>query len=74
MNDWPTAQQLQDQTWNLGENLVVPPDGKLAYYSDIVVDVAKKRGLGYNTGIVDYWGRALSYHLLNSSYPDQGGE
>lgn len=39
----------------------------------VVTDVARKRGEGYPTSITDYWGRALSYHLINDTkYPDQG--
>lgn len=72
INDWPQAQQLKDQTWNLAENLVIPKDDALSFYADLVGDVAGKRGEDYPTGIVDYWGRALSYHLVNSSYPDEG--
>ena len=72
LNDWPTAQTLAESTWNLEDDLIVPADGKLGYYTDIVVDVAGKREEGFTTGIVDYWGRALSYHLVNDSYPDQG--
>lgn len=72
INDWPTTQSLLDQTWNLPTNLVVPQDGKVSFYADIVADVAAKRIEGYPTGIVDYWGRALSYHLVNSTYPEEG--
>lgn len=37
-----------------------------------MTDVARKRTSGWPTGITDYWGRALSYHLVNSSYPNEG--
>lgn len=72
INDWPTTQSLLLETWDLPTNLVVPQDGKVSFYADIVSDVAGKRIADYPTGIVDYWGRALSYHLVNSTYPDQG--
>ncbi|PWN33452.1 putative lysophospholipase, partial [Meira miltonrushii] len=72
INDWPTTQSLLLDTWDLPENLVVPQDGKVSFYADIVSDVAGKRLAGYPTGIVDYWGRALSYHLVNSTYPNEG--
>jgi len=72
LNDWPTAQELADNTWNLNEDLIIPQDNTISYYADIVTDVAGKRNEGFSTGIVDYWGRALSYHLVNSSYPNQG--
>jgi lysophospholipase len=72
INDWPEVQTLKDQTWNLNENLIAPSDGAISFYADIVADVAGKRIAGYPTGIVDYWGRALSYHLVNSTYPSEG--
>ncbi|CEH18904.1 lysophospholipase plb1 [Ceraceosorus bombacis] len=72
INDWPTSQQLKDGIWDLEKDLVVPDDGKLSYYTDIGA-CTKKRGEGYPTSITDYWGRALSYHLVNdTTYPDQG--
>ncbi|UZJ55172.1 hypothetical protein CBS101457_004492 [Exobasidium rhododendri] len=72
LNDWPTAQSLADNTWNLDNNLVLPSDGTISFYADLVSDVAGKRDEGFTTGIVDYWGRALSYHLVNSTYPNEG--
>lgn len=72
INDWPTAQELAHDTWDLESDLIVPDDNALSYYASIVSDVAGKRNEGLPTGIVDYWGRALSYHLVNSTYPSEG--
>lgn len=72
INDWPTAQTLANDTWNLGENLIIPSDDTIGFYADLVSDVAAKRDEGYPTAITDYWGRALSYHLVNSTYPKEG--
>lgn len=72
LNDWPQAEVLANQTWHLGMNLIIPSDDAFSYYADVVGDVAGKRHEGYPTGIVDYWGRALSYHLVNASYDQEG--
>lgn len=37
---------------------------------DIYLAVDKKESAGYNTTITDYWGRGLSYQLINA--PDGG--
>lgn len=67
INNWPTTQALNDEVWNLEENLVIPENGKVKFYASLVADVKQKRDLGYNTAITDYWGLALASHLLNSS-------
>lgn len=72
MNDWPTIPDLASQTWNLSENLILPADNTISYFTSIVGQVGDKRDEGFPTGITDYWGRALSYHLLNTTYPNQG--
>ncbi len=36
------------------------------YWNDVVDQVAAKADAGYNTSITDYWGRALSYQLINA--------
>ncbi|CAO1619197.1 unnamed protein product [Jaminaea pallidilutea] len=74
INDWPTAQTLVDEVFDLGNNLVLPSDGTVSFYIDLVRDVSDKRDVDYaRTSITDYWGRALSYHLLNDTrYPDEG--
>jgi lysophospholipase len=72
MNDWPTIPDLASQTWNLSENLILPADNTISYFTSIVSQVGDKRDEGFPTGITDYWGRALSYHLLNTTYPNHG--
>ncbi|KAH8201981.1 hypothetical protein TruAng_003824 [Truncatella angustata] len=37
------------------------------YYRQLYQDVTDKADAGYNTTITDYWGRALSYQLVNAS-------
>ncbi|CAO1618433.1 unnamed protein product [Sympodiomycopsis kandeliae] len=73
INNWPTSQQLNDQVFNLQSNLVIPSDGKISFYASLVEDVKAKRDEWELTSITDYWGRALSHHLLNDTvYPDEG--
>lgn len=40
------------------------------YWSNIYDEVGTKADAGFNTSITDYWGRALSFQLINT---DQGG-
>lgn len=73
INNWPTTQALNDEVYNLESNLVIPSDGKVSFYADLISDVKDKRDEGFPTAITDYWGRALSYHLLNQTmYPNEG--
>ncbi|PWN22916.1 hypothetical protein BCV69DRAFT_234942, partial [Microstroma glucosiphilum] len=73
INGFPTAQRLVDEVLDLNNNLVLPSDGTVSFYADLVGDVSDKRDENFPTSITDYWGRALSYHLLNdTTYPDQG--
>ena len=37
------------------------------YFDNIYNDVGDKHDAGYNTSVTDYWGRALSYQLVNAS-------
>ncbi|KJR81369.1 lysophospholipase [Sporothrix schenckii 1099-18] len=40
------------------------------YWTDVAHQVAAKADAGYETSLTDYWGRALSYQLINT--PDGG--
>ncbi len=75
INNWPTTQSLRDSVWNLEENLVVPSDNTISFYADIISAVKEKRDFAGSqwTGITDYWGRALSHHLINNTlHPNYG--
>ena len=37
------------------------------YFDNIYNDVGDKHDAGFNTSVTDYWGRALSYQLVNAS-------
>ncbi|EPQ31484.1 uncharacterized protein PFL1_00819 [Pseudozyma flocculosa PF-1] len=71
MNDWPTAQTLNDEVWNLESNLVIPKDGKIGFYTNIALDVKKKRDLDYGTSITDYFGLSIAQKVLNSTYENK---
>lgn len=51
---------------------VVGPSGLsvISYYRQLFDDVDGKSNAGFNTTITDYWGRALSYQLVD---PSDGG-
>ena len=73
MNNWPTTQEQLQHFYNLDSNLVIPSNDKISFYHDLLKDVSAKKKANYPTAITDYWGRALSYHLLNGQmYPEQG--
>lgn len=42
----------------------------MTFYAQVVADVASKEAAGYDTTVIDAWGRLLSYQLL---YGDDGG-
>jgi lysophospholipase len=37
------------------------------YFTDLWSGVQSKEDKGFNTTITDYWGRALSYQLINAT-------
>lgn len=63
--------------WSLQDSILKGPDtiSLLRYYTDIVEEVEGKdraegndgHNLGFDTSITDYWGRMLSYQLVNAS-------
>ncbi|KAH7232446.1 lysophospholipase catalytic domain-containing protein [Fusarium solani] len=58
--------------WQLDEPILEGPANLsiTQYYRELSQDVEDKADAGYNTTITDYWGRALSYQLVNAS--DEG--
>lgn len=72
MNNWQTPQNTT-QFMDLGNNLVMPSDGKLSFYTDLFNDVDDKKDADFPVSITDYWGRAESYHVLDPAvYKDRG--
>lgn len=39
----------------------------MKYFTDLWSGVQAKEDKGFNTTITDYWGRALSYQLINAT-------
>lgn len=64
-------------TWDFQNSILEgPPSGgikllnRVEYYTDLYEQVQRKRDAGYDASLTDYWGRALSYQLINA--PDGG--
>lgn len=60
--------------WQLGNSIFVGPEGdgiqlldSAGYYSTLLDNVQSKEDAGFNTTLTDYWGRALSYQLVNAT-------
>ncbi|EFP84852.2 uncharacterized protein PGTG_10323 [Puccinia graminis f. sp. tritici CRL 75-36-700-3] len=72
-NNYPTASEMVSG-WQLEKDLALP--GGLnplrnAQFLDAVHDTAKlKENAGYNISLTDHWGRALGYHFLPGTNPD----
>ncbi|ODA83995.1 hypothetical protein RJ55_02513 [Drechmeria coniospora] len=58
--------------WQFGDSILEGPKGLRTgqYYRALRDSVQAKTDAGFNTTITDYWGRALSYQLVN---PTDGG-
>ena len=75
-NNWPTVSSLKIGLWEdaFQNSLLVPPillsAAGLTVYAQVVEDIGTKQAAGYDTTIVDPYGRLLSYQLL---YGDDGG-
>ncbi|KAH8600634.1 lysophospholipase-like protein [Bisporella sp. PMI_857] len=79
-NNFSSVQTLRDgsegsSVWQFGNSIFQGPSpGGIAgildtadYFSDIISQVDGKREAGFNASITDYWGRALSYQLVNAT-------
>jgi lysophospholipase len=60
--------------WQFGNTIFEGPDeggiqlfDSVGYYASLVEDTEDKEDAGFNITITDYWGRALSYQLVNAS-------
>ncbi|KAL4922554.1 lysophospholipase catalytic domain-containing protein [Aspergillus aurantiobrunneus] len=78
VNNFTTIQSLQSTedsgVWQFQNSIFEGPDegglqilDSASYYRDIYDEVKSKGDAGYETSITDYWGRALSYQLVNAS-------
>jgi lysophospholipase len=78
-NNFSSVEDLQDgskgsSVWQFGNSIFEGPESDgiqilstADYYSTIEDEVSSKADAGYNTSITDYWGRALSYQLVNAT-------
>ncbi|KAL4885534.1 lysophospholipase catalytic domain-containing protein [Aspergillus karnatakaensis] len=78
LNNFTTISSLQTTedgaVWQFQNSIFEGPDegglqilDSASYFRDIYEDVQDKGDAGYETSITDYWGRALSYQLINGS-------
>ncbi|EON68083.1 hypothetical protein W97_07231 [Coniosporium apollinis CBS 100218] len=69
-----TNPDISGSLWQFENSIFVGPDtGRIQllssaqYYDDLYDTVNAKADAGFNTSITDYWGRGLSYQLVNAS-------
>ena len=73
MNDWPTVQNLHDNVWGLQYGVLNPPTpGNANYQQQLVEDVRGRLSSGAAISLADLYGRNLTAHFYNSSYPNYG--
>jgi lysophospholipase len=77
-NNFSTIPQLRDGSpgsdlWQFDNSIIRGPEDNgisivntAEYWSDIASQVDDKRNKGFGITITDYWGRALSYQLINA--------
>ncbi|WPH02652.1 Hypothetical protein R9X50_00551700 [Acrodontium crateriforme] len=60
--------------WQFGNSIFEGPEksgiqllGSIDYYKDLLDQVHGKKNAGFDVTITDYWGRALSYQLVNAT-------
>ncbi|KAI1398781.1 lysophospholipase catalytic domain-containing protein [Hypoxylon fuscum] len=81
-NNFSSVEQLRDgyddsALWQFSNSIFAGPKQRgisvvntVEYWDDVANQVDEKRDAGYDASITDYWGRALSYQLINA--PDGG--
>ncbi|KAI8963677.1 lysophospholipase catalytic domain-containing protein [Daldinia sp. FL1419] len=77
-NNFSTVVQLRDgyegsSLWQFSDSIFKGPKSRgisivntVEYWDDVKDQVDDKRNAGYDASITDYWGRALSYQLINA--------
>jgi lysophospholipase len=76
VNNFTTISDLQSggqgDAWQFSTNILEGPKTRhfqflsaIDYWHDLVGAVNGKDNAGFNTSLTDYWGRALSYQLIN---------
>ncbi|KAJ4295932.1 Lysophospholipase 1 [Collariella sp. IMI 366227] len=79
-NNWTTVETLRQgrkdsNLWRLDNSILDGPDmsgifDSARYWQDVAQQVNQKRNAGFEISITDYWGRALSYQMIDA--PDGG--
>jgi lysophospholipase len=73
-NNWPTISYLEKKLWedSFDGSLLLPANllsfSGLTEYGAITTEIALKEGSGFDTTIIDPWGRLLSYQLLEGHF------
>ena len=78
VNNFTTISNLQNtntsSVWEFGNSIFEGPQtskvqvfSSAQYFDNIYNEVGNKSNAGFNTSITDYWGRALSFQLVNAS-------
>ena len=78
-NNFSTVETLRDGSsdssiWQFGNSILEGPNSggiqiisSADYYATIESEVSDKQDAGFNASLTDYWGRALSYQLVNAT-------
>lgn len=75
-NNFTTIENIINQngmTWDLTNSILEGPNRGIQiltsaeYYHDLFDEVGGKSDEGFNTTLTDYWGRALSFQLINAT-------
>ncbi|KAH8906252.1 lysophospholipase catalytic domain-containing protein [Coniochaeta sp. PMI_546] len=78
-NNFSTVETLQrgsqgSSVWRFDRSIFAGPEDSgisivntAEYWVDVADQVASKADVGFDTSITDYWGRALSYQLVNAT-------
>lgn len=65
--------ELRDQVWDLVDDFLAPRPSQPTLLSDGAISLAAKQSAGFNISFNDYFGRSLSYHLINDTPHNPSG-
>lgn len=78
LNNFSTVETLRDgspdsSVWQFSNSIFTGPDesginvvNTATYWADVIKEVGLKDEAGFETSLTDFWGRALSYQLINA--------
>jgi lysophospholipase len=71
INNWTSVQDAitRPGLWQLENSIFAGPgyDSAVGYFSDVVEAVTGKGDAGFQRSLTDFWGRMLSYQLINTT-------